>query len=203
MGRAGGQQRPQGTTNKKVVIQEIRRRARRGEPITSAAARKDWLYGAAARFCGSWRNAVELAGFDYDKVCRRPMRRDEVLAELVRLSRGRYLVQASVGWSLRSGAKVHFGSWQAALAAAGLPSERPASVWPPERVIAAIRERHRRGLLVSAQEVVEQNRALYVAGRRRFGSWHSAVQAAIPMLELPKYTRRDQLIHSSSRSRRI
>lgn len=56
---------------KRQVVREIRLRAKRGHPINSGANRGDWLYAAACRFYGSWGNAVEAAGFDYEAVNQR------------------------------------------------------------------------------------------------------------------------------------
>ena len=76
--------------------------------------------------------------------------------------------------SLYTAAARHFGSWTGALAALGI--RRPSNVkWTHERVLEAIQARHRRRL--SLTEVFQQDSRLYDAGKRRFGSWHRALEA--------------------------
>jgi len=76
--------------NAQVVIAEIKQRARAGKPLNSGANRGDWLYANAVRYLGSWRAAVETAGFDYDEVNQRrpkkPITREEVLSKIRELS---------------------------------------------------------------------------------------------------------------------
>lgn len=67
-----------------------------------------------------------------------------------------------------------FGSWNAARQAAGWPPLR--REWTPQTVLAAIRERHARGLPLTM--IKRDDRGLEAAARERFGSWPEAVRAA-------------------------
>lgn len=72
-----------------------------------------------------------------------------------------------------------FGSVRAALKVAGLPCgkpERGSSGWSREKVIEAIRRRHRNG--ESLLRTNREDRALYEAAKRLHGSWTAALATA-------------------------
>ena len=64
------------------VIEELQRRAAEGRSLRSGDNRGDWLFAAAFNRFGSWRAAVEAAGFDYDQIVFRPMTAEDVLDQL-------------------------------------------------------------------------------------------------------------------------
>ena len=161
-----------------AVLVEIRRRATAGRALNSGANRGDWLYAAAVRFFRSWGAAVAKAGFDYGESKAAALTADEVLDRIRRLA-------AIDGGTLRagdhpivaSGARRHFGGWNAAFEAAGC---RPPETltWPNAAVVAAVRADLAAGLPVNSVAMARRNGKLYVAGRRRFGSWAAALAAA-------------------------
>ncbi len=72
-----------------------------------------------------------------------------------------------------------FGSLRAALEVAGLPCGRRPTTnggWSKDTVIQAIRERHRSGENLRQTHI--DNRGLYEAGKKHFGSWTTARDAA-------------------------
>ena len=73
-----------------------------------------------------------------------------------------------------------FGSWRAAIAAAGLNYEEVAryKCWNKERVMREIQEMHRAGKPLSVSDVEQSNAPLLWAARRRFLSWDDAVAEA-------------------------
>jgi hypothetical protein len=81
---------------------------------------------------------------------------------------------------LASAAKRRFGSWPAAVAAAGLSDKlaprKPARNWTPEAVLQAIQTWHDQGRLIS--NVSKQDQGLYSAAKHHFGGWRAAVAAA-------------------------
>lgn len=61
------------------VIGEIRKRHRRGEPLSSRKVPHSLLI-AAVRYCGGWRQAIEMAGLSYDQIrMRRAWTRKDLL----------------------------------------------------------------------------------------------------------------------------
>ena len=77
----------------------------------------------------------------------------------------------------------HFGSWRAAIEAAGLDYDdlkRVKQRWNREEILARIREMHAQGHDLLDPKFKVKNRSLYLAAcaHRYFGSWRRAVQAA-------------------------
>lgn len=162
---------------KDKVVKELRRRARAGNPLNSGYNRGDWLYAAAVKHHGSWGAAVQAAGYDYDEIKIRPLTAAEVKAEIQKLAASGKKVLAAGQGRLAEGARRHFGSWKSALQAAGLPDTH--FKWTPERVIDIIRRRQNRGQPVNPMAILRADPNLYAAGRRRFGSWDAALDAAL------------------------
>jgi hypothetical protein len=165
----------------------IRRLARAGKPLRfSAVSRSNpELYWTAQRLLGSWTSACRAAGLraaDWPEWSRERVR--EVL-------RQRHRAGNPVHWkavwkadkSLYWAAQRYHGSWKAALRAADIPRESwsVASRWSPERVVRAVRERHRQGQPVYFSAIRRDELALYKAALRHVGSWKAALhRAGIP-----------------------
>lgn len=159
------------------VIDEIRERAQRGHPLNSGANRGDWLYAAAMLAFGSWRNAVVAAGFSYDDIKIRPFTKAEVIATLKPLvATGAPILATAHEGRLVAAARRHFGGWDEAVNAAG--GDAGPWKWTRPRVLDRIREDRARGLKVNAVAVHKRDVNLYQAGRRRFGTWAAALEAA-------------------------
>lgn len=143
------------------------------------------LVAAAIDYFGSYRAAVEAAGFDYDQIrLRRPPYTDEeLLADLRALARRRpaatltdvHRDPRSKSWWLR------FGSIEAAARAAGIrswPKRLIRRVMSAREVVAAIRARQTAGLLVFRESVAREDYHLLHSALRHFGSWKRALDAA-------------------------
>lgn len=160
-----------------AVLVEIRRRAEAGRALSSGANRGDWLYAAAVRFFGSWGAAVEQAGFDYGQSKLAALTADQVLDRIRRLAADDGAARAGDHPIVAAGAIRHFGGWNEAFDAAGCrPPER--RTWTNEAVLAAVRADRAAGLPVNSVAMARRNGKLYVAGRRRFGSWAATLAAA-------------------------
>lgn len=79
----------------------------------------------------------------------------------------------------RAGARI-FGSWQNAVMAAGIASERARvkDLWPVPRILTTIRSLSRRRRAPRPAELKRRYGHLVQAARRHFGSWSKAVIAA-------------------------
>lgn len=160
------------------MVAEIRRRAARGRSLASGANRGDWLYSRAVYHFGSWGAAIAAAGFEYQTIVRRPMKRGELLRELRAVIDSGGPVLARDHPELRVAAVRLFGGWRAALAAARPGGVDGATKWTRSVVIAAIARQMDARRPVTANAVRRRDENLYMAGRRRFGSWRKALSAA-------------------------
>jgi len=174
--------------SREAVVRRIRELAGEGRQLNSAAVQEfeAILVSAAHRYFSSWDEALHAAGLDAE------MWRKQAPAwtqdRLIRTIREAYardgkvnhaVVAAWKGNSLtRAGVRL-FGSWDAALRAAGLDPDRIRRYrkpWTKNTVIQAIRVKHRRGDALAYTTVVPGS--LRHAGIRFFGSWDATLSAA-------------------------
>ncbi len=74
---------------------------------------------------------------------------------------------------------VHFGDWKHAIAAAKLRSDSPRkNTWTRESRIAAIVDRHRRGLSLKRSDMLRADSRLLHSAAAYFGGWAAALRAA-------------------------
>ncbi|MEK7565276.1 MAG: hypothetical protein AAB501_03510 [Patescibacteria group bacterium] len=240
---------------KEMVVQEIRELHQNNGRLNSGHIKKD-LYAAAWKLFGSWKNAIEAYGLDYDKVrAQRPhnslSNKENIVAEIIkRHKQGLPLNGKSVmnqdkslyesarkqfgarGWQkallvagldpdivqkrkfwtkgkiqhqiynlLKANVPLHgqhlvingmedlfragvefFGSWKATIESCGLDYElvkrRGNKKWTPESIIAEIKTLKQRGVRLNSKNIQTLRRSLVSAGKRYFGSWGQAVDAA-------------------------
>jgi hypothetical protein len=181
------------------VTKEIRRRQREGFAISYRAVcgsetRDSALVNSAIRYFGTWRRAVESAGFRYehirangpkyrnaDDVLReiRGRRRQGVLSRLVAVTKGPHADMA-----LWTAAKRLFGGWRQAVRSAGVVYDehiRPSKYPTRASIVSEIRRRHRAGLPLNSEGVRKlepRDASLHDCGCKVFGSWRAAVEAA-------------------------
>ncbi len=191
------------------ILSKIRLISRRRRPLTSDEIERRYhnLVSAARRHFGSWSKAVMAAGVDPTKLQRVvPWSRERVIeAILTRTLRGEPLVARLIEpRSLVDAGHRFFGSWRAAVSAAGvdprateLPPRRvkkparvtvrvaapkrprkPPPVWTDERILEAIVDRVRAGKRINSWAVSRDHASLYRTARRHFGTWDAAILAA-------------------------
>ncbi len=177
--------------NRKTILEEIRTLHREGEELNFNAAQENHLnlLRAATWNYGSWKAAIELAGFNYEEISRyRRWTRERVLATI----RAHHAAGRDLSWhavshavdpalaaaALRTG--VGFESWREALAAAGISPDEVARYqhWTPEKVVTAIQNLAAKGEPLSSQLVQRGHQPLFCAARRRFKTWTGALEAA-------------------------
>ncbi len=139
---------------------------------------------------GSWRTAVEEAGFEYSDFKRIKTRwtRDEILARIREMhAQGHDLLDPRFKTRNRSlylaaCAHRYFGSWRRAVEAAGLDHEqmRESRVWTQARILRTIQQLAAQGKPLGWAYIEEHEPGIYRAARRKenFGSWAGALQAA-------------------------
>ena len=158
---------------KSRVIEAIRARQQAGLPVRGFSRQDPRLYFGARRLFGSWECALQAAGLPS-----RPLRKwsrsvvtDEILA---RHQAGLPLAKITIlDNRLYNAARRLFGSWNAALVAAGLPPNRK---WSIPKILDAIRSRHEQGRSLSSNH--PDNRTLFATAQKYFGTWHAAFAAA-------------------------
>ena len=187
----------------------IRSLSHRKQPLGACELKNRYghFVAAARRQFGSWSRAVIAAGIDPQRMRRAPTwSRERVIEQILTLALRneplqRRLVQPR---AFVEAATRLFGSWKAAVAAAGLdlnvvagcqplmPSRpravnhavtlaanhRPHTRWTDDDILSGISRRFRDNLALYATAVYDDDRALYRAATRRFGNWKTALQSA-------------------------
>ena len=156
------------------------------------------LTQAARKFFGGWHEAVEAAGFDLSDVgipgsARYPTSEAVIGGIQKRQARGMALNVSALmtgkleqrDVSLAFSAKRYFGSWPAALGAAGIdPStavKRTTKYRSSADVIRELRQRVQSGLPINFTNVVKgkhRDVALTKAARKFCGGWQAALKSA-------------------------
>jgi hypothetical protein len=172
------------------IALEILRLYRDGEPLNYGSVQQKQLklLRAATRYFGSWREAIEFAGLNYDEIRRYRVWSEEKILDAIRKyhEEGKDLswrhVSTTLDPPLAAAAIRHgrFGSWQKALEEAGLNSDeiRKHRYWDDEIVVSELRDLAEQGESLRVSDVTESNPALVAAARRRFDGWYEAVEAA-------------------------
>lgn len=177
-----------------AVVRAIQARAGQGLPCHyQAVVREDEaLSGAGRRYFGSWNAALEAAGLDpeairHPAIEKRPAgfwSEERVLSALRTHAAQGHALAAHAMDALEPGlvptAQRLFGSWQAAVQAAGYDYEavRLTKAWTPDAVAARIRAAEAQGADLSDQTAQALAADLYGAARQHFGGWQQALAAA-------------------------
>lgn len=171
------------------VVSEIRAKKARGESLAHMDVRRSAkpLLNAACRYCGSWSAALDEAGLlgPWYKP-HRQWTKTTICEEIRRLHQAGVCLRWSSVFAINArlaGSAVHrryFGSWRAALAAAGVddPRIRPRKRWTKERVVKEILDISASGRMLNWCSLTKTHGDLIYAGRRLYGSWWLALEAA-------------------------
>jgi hypothetical protein len=183
--------------NKAALLTEIRRRKRKGKSLlVKKVLREKWgraLLDRAATLFGSWTAARVAAGFDPPANAASPWTKADKVAIVEELRRRkkvrtslstRKVERSQWGHPLINRAKILFGSWGAALLAAGI--DPPAGIMSPwaksdkAAILAEIRRRKRarESLRYSEVERRKWGTPLLKRSETLFGSWNAALLAA-------------------------
>lgn len=167
------------------VIHAIHQLDRQGVALNYASVHKvdGGLPQAARKLLGSWNDALRAAGYDPEQIRanRRPWTRDQII-HLIRRRAASGLPVASYNvapLSAEIASRRIFGSWKAALRAAGV--QNPSvdfPVWTKVTVIEGILKRQQEGEALHCLAAAQQVSRLYDAARRLFGSWREALREA-------------------------
>ena len=169
---------------RKIVERDIRKL---GLSTTNIQARAPTLYKAACKHFGDWPTALQYAGVS-------PNRAEEVYDDKRNVAsclRNRCITNRSIHaqavrraeYKLYKAALKHFGTWRAALMAAGIninnvPARRRSPRYNREQIVEKIQERHAQNLPIRYTEVALEDWGLFRATITRFKSWKKALTAA-------------------------
>jgi len=163
------------------VIEEIRKRARSQQPLAFSRV-PSRLASAARLYLGSWRAAVEAAGFDYHAVAiHKRFDNDELFAQLRNIAK-RHPTMTLNDLHLQPIAKTlvkRFGSLEAAAHAAGLvrwPIRLRSGVRSRQELQRLLRARVRAGKSLEQQELLVDVPDLRASLDRIHPVWNEALQ---------------------------
>jgi DNA-binding XRE family transcriptional regulator len=141
-----------------TILSEIRSYAEQGGNLSAGSVRKHYsrLYSAAVAYFGSWKAALKELGIDYESVrLYQEWTAERVIQEIKDAhGRGADLSDNTVDAlrpDLYGAAHTHFGSWRAAVEAAGLDPEkvRRTNTWSREKLIATAQRAYESGITVT------------------------------------------------------
>ncbi len=182
--------------DKAAIVAELRRRQSDREPLSWKKILRTEsgpaFLNRASKLFGAWSSALAAAGLDPSGGALSPWtsaNREALLAELRRRKTAgeplRYgqIAKEKSGQPLLKRARTVFGSWTAALGAAGIEPEGEKSRWPKAKkaaILAEIRRRERAGESLRSAKVAKEKwgRALRTRTETLFGSWNAALRAA-------------------------
>ena len=165
---------------------------RKGEDLSynRLAAKNQALVSAAAYHFGSFRQAVQESGIDYADVLRRPRWSQGRIIELIKKAKraGEELNWGAVSRrkdelgraAFASLQKRLFGSWNRALAAAGVDVGKVALYrrWTKATLATALQKLHGAGRPVSSGDLQKSDSGMHAAALRLFGAYDVALKAA-------------------------
>lgn len=169
-----------------TVVETIRERHRRGQTLASSKVPRA-LSSAANRIFGSWRDAIEAAGLDYDTIAlARRYSDDELLEWLRHLARTRprmTLFDLDKHGEHAVACRRRWGSYEAAATATGItgwPIRLRQRAMSRAEVIQALRARHAAKLPLHIRAVRKSDggHSLILSVLHHFESWDDAIAAA-------------------------
>ena len=179
---------------KETIIRRIQELHGAGADLSHSAAKRDHQYlvvvAVDPRFFGNWRTAIAAAGLDYQEVSKHESwSRERIAAEIRRLHEaGKALNHEEAKRKYSSlvsaaASKRYFGSWAAAVTAAGVDYHSVCRIrrWTRESIVDTIRELNAGGHAVNNSNMRRLGyRGMMEAACRdaNFGSWAEAVRAA-------------------------
>lgn len=176
------------------IMEEIRKLHEQGIPLHMASARSVFpslvATACSRKYFGSWRAAVEAAGFNYDEILQvKRWSKERVLEEIRQLyEKGEDLRPSAVArlcQTLLMAARKFFGGWREAVIASGIDYDSYISQKRTSRVeqdkqqiIDEIRRLYQEGRIEELSGAWRYHLSLFRKARHRFGSWRKAIEAA-------------------------
>ncbi len=176
------------------IVEEVRKLHEQGIPLNMASARKVFpslvATACSRKYFGSWRAAIEAAGFNYDEILLvKHWSKERVIEEIRQLyEKGEDLRPSAIArlcQTLPMAAKKFFGGWREAVIAAGIDydsyivKKRTGQVeQAKQQVIDEIKRLYQEGRIDELSGAWRYHLSLFRKARHRFGSWRKAIEAA-------------------------
>lgn len=176
------------------IVEEIRKLHEQGIPLNMSSVRRIFpslvATACSRKYFGSWKAAVEAAGFNYDEVLQiRRWSKERVLEEIRQLyEKGEDLRPSAVArlcQTLLMSARKFFGGWREAVIAAGIDydsyinQKRTSRIeQDKQQIIEEIRRLYEEGRIEELSGAWRYHLTLFRKARHRFGSWRKAIEAA-------------------------
>ncbi len=174
------------TSTAAAVLDALRARAAAGEDLRSfEILRADHrLHDGAVRYFGSCRGALRAAGLQCPEEQRVRWTNESIVDALRQAADAGRDLRWRAMWLLDSklceAAVRHFGSYRAAMDAAGLDyrGKRSLTTWTPQSVLEALRAMRNRGESVNPSSMRRERHSVFHAARHFFGSYAAALEKA-------------------------
>jgi len=180
---------------KEQIIDEIQKLAEKGVHLNFQYMRKHYnplLCAACKKYnFGSWKNAIEAAGLDYDEINKYAKRKHwtktGIIEEIKKLYNDgenlQYMKIKSKYQALCVAAAREFGNWGNAVNAAGINYDdyrAQRKPWTKEKIVNRILELYKKGEDLSHSNIQKKYNYLLMAASkpRLFNGWRYAVEAA-------------------------
>ncbi|MCS7264958.1 MAG: hypothetical protein NZ805_09020 [Armatimonadetes bacterium] len=176
------------------IVEEIQNLHEQGIPLHMASVRRVFpslvATACSKKYFGSWKAAVEAAGFNYEEIIQvKRWSEERVLEEIRKIQNStgdlRPSSVARFCQTLLMAAKKFFGSWRGAVIAAGIDYDLHVRQRKQSRVdqdkdeiIKEIRRLYREGRIDELSGAWRYHLSLFRKARHRFGSWKKAMEAA-------------------------
>lgn len=177
--------------SKEMVLEKIRLLADNKEILSSKynSVNQKKLWNAANHYFYSWRNAVEAANINYEKISEKILdwSAEKVKSEILRIYQNDLPLFASYAKknyvALYGAASTFNGGWKQAIEKAGIDysqvNKRASEIdWSPFLIKKSILEIDERGEDLCESIILRKQSSLRTAARRIFGSWERAIEYA-------------------------
>lgn len=176
------------------IVEEIRKLHEKGISLNMASAREVFpslvATACSRKYFGSWRAAIEAAGFNYDEILLvKHWSKERVIEEIRQLyEKGEDLRPSAIArlcQTLPMAAKKFFGGWREAVIAAGIDYDsyivkrRTGQLEQvKQQIIDEIKRLYQEGRIDELSGAWRYHLSLFRKARHRFGSWRKAIEAA-------------------------
>ncbi|MGQ9463702.1 MAG: hypothetical protein ACUVTP_11620 [Candidatus Fervidibacter sp.] len=176
------------------IVEEIRRLHEQGVPLNMSSVRAVFpslvAIACSPKYFGSWKAAVEAAGFNYEEIMQiKRWTRERVIEEIRRFyESGEDLRPSAIAracQTLLMAARKFFGSWREAVTAAGIDydsyiNQKFAGRIEREKkeIIEEVKRLYQEGKVEELSGAWRYHPTLFRKARHRFGSWRKVIEAA-------------------------
>lgn len=175
--------------SREKVVEDIRALFENNQNLSSkyTCINQKRLWNAANHYFFSWRNTVESAGLDYDKLSKNILDWNpvKIKSEILKLYQNDFPLFASYAKKnyvkLYGAARAHFSNWEKAIEYSGLDyseiNKRANEIdWNPSLIKEALLSLKEKNEDLSESVILRKYSKLRTGAKRIFGSWEKAIE---------------------------